>query len=436
MPKRKTHEEFIKELYNLVGNEYLVLDEYKNSQTKIIFIHNTNCKHQFKMIPNNFLKGQRCPKCKKLLRYDTQSFIQRIHDLVGDEYTVIGDYKNAHTHVELIHNIPNCKHKFKSTPTAFINNGRRCPKCFGSLKLTQDVFEKRIKELVKDEYEVLGKYINSRTPIEMKHNICNYEWFIQPSSFLSGCRCPNCYGNIKKTTVQFKKEVYDLVGNNYMVLGEYVNSHTNILMKHENCDHIYEITPTNFLKGTRCPLCDFGKMKTTKEFKSEVFELVGNEYEVLGEYIGANFHVEMRHTICNHRYNVKPSGFLIGRRCPICRESKGEKRIRKWLEENYPIFESQKEFLGLVGVGGGNLSYDFYLPKQNILIEYQGEFHDGSGADYTRTNLKNQQEHDKRKGNYVKDHGIKLLEIWYWDFDNVEEILEREISKYKEMKEG
>lgn len=31
------------------------------------------------------------------------------------------------------------------------------------------------------------------------------------------------------------------------------------------------------------------------------------------------------------------------------------------------------------------------------------------------------------KRQYAKDHNIKLLEIWYWDFDNIENILEKEL---------
>ena len=71
------------------------------------------------------------------------------------------------------------------------------------------------------------------------------------------------------------------------------------------------------------------------------------------------------------------------------------------------------------------LSYDFYLPKYNLLIEYQGQFHDGNiTGDYqTEEMLEIQQEHDRRKRQYAIDHNIELMEIWYWDFDNIENIL-------------
>ena len=33
-----------------------------------------------------------------------------------------------------------------------------------------------------------------------------------------------------------------------------------------------------------------------------------------------------------------------------------------------------------------------------------------------------------KKSMYAKEHNIKLLEIWYWDFDNIEEILRRTLN--------
>ena len=43
-------------------------------------------------------------------------------------------------------------------------------------------------------------------------------------------RCPNCFGNEKKTTEQFKQEVYDLVGDEYSVIEEYSGASNYIRM--------------------------------------------------------------------------------------------------------------------------------------------------------------------------------------------------------------
>ena len=84
-------------------------------------------------------------------------------------------------------------------------------------------------------------------------------------------------------------------------------------------------------------------------------------------------------------------------------------------------------------MGGGHLSYDFYLPNHNLLIEYQGGFHDGTvtGSYQKLYDLERQQMHDKIKEKYAEQHNIRLLEIWYWDFDNIENILDEVLNDDK-----
>ncbi|WP_299831282.1 zinc-ribbon domain-containing protein [uncultured Metabacillus sp.] len=132
---------------------------------------------------------------------------------------------------------------------------------------------------------------------------------------------------------------------------------------------------------------------------------------------------------CGHEWAASVSNrTILGRGCPVCNESNGEKIIRKWLSENMIENEPQKKFDNLLGTSGGLLSYDFYLPKYNILIEYQGEFHDGTARKQNEIEFKKQQEHDKRKREYATKHNIELLEIWYWDIDNIEVILSDKLN--------
>ena len=92
-------------------------------------------------------------------------------------------------------------------------------------------------------------------------------------------------------------------------------------------------------------------------------------------------------------------------------------------------FEFQKKFPELIGVNNGKLSYDFYLPQYNLLTEIQGIQHEKPIEIFGgEEQFKTQQEHDRRKREYAEKNGYKLLEIWYYDFDNIEEILNRELE--------
>ena len=52
------------------------------------------------------------------------------------------------------------------------------------------------------------------------------------------------------------------------------------------------------------------RRKTHEEFVKEVFDLVGNEYEVISQYKTSKEKIVMRHHICNKDYEVKTSNFL------------------------------------------------------------------------------------------------------------------------------
>jgi very-short-patch-repair endonuclease len=430
--KRKTDEQFKKEVFDLVGEEYTILEEYKGSQTKIKIRHN-KCDNIYEVRPNDFLNGSRCPYCAGLKKKTTEEFKKEVFNVVGDEYEVLGEYVNSRTKIKIRHNI--CGHEWKVIPNSFLQ-GSRCPNC--SKKKPNEQFVREVFELVEDEYTVLGEYINAQTKIKLKHNICGNIYEVQPATFLFGNRCPVCSMKIAgikktKTTEEFKQEVFDLVGNEYSVLEPYIKGNIKIKMKHNKCGNEYYVRPNSFLGGNRCPKCkDLNRTKTDEQFKKEVFDLVGEEYSVLGEYEGANKKIKMRHNKCGYEWEVKPANFLQGSRCPYCKASKGEEKIAKYLTKFGIKFETQKTFKDLKDKI--LLRFDFYIPNKNLLIEYDGiqhfepvDFGGINNEEIVKENFKNQQIRDKMKNEYCKENGIKLLRIKYTDFKNIKKILKNNV---------
>lgn len=62
--------------------------------------------------------------------------------------------------------------------------------------------------------------------------------------------------------------------------------------------------------------------KTTEQFKKEVFALVGNEYRVMSDYLGCDEDITFYHNICNRPFDLTPHQFKKGRRCPFCANRK------------------------------------------------------------------------------------------------------------------
>jgi hypothetical protein len=384
-------------------------------------------------------------------RKTTEQFKQEVFDLVGNDFVFEGKYKGAKTKLTFTHNVENCGRKFPMDPTHFLR-GQRCPNCKGeilSMKLSKstETFKKEVLDLVGDEYTVEGEYISHHEKILMRHSLCESTFEMTPSNFLRGHRCTN-----KDCKYKRKSEIVKRRGNNsfderfveydddYEVIDEYNGWNENMTFKHKKCGCVFRRTPAVFFRvkqGMKCPDClrDYlpqWQSKTQEQFEQEVFDMYKDEYTVLGNYVQTNEKISMRHNLCGTEWDIQPANFLNGNACPRCRASHGEKTIRRFLENSNIDFTPQKTFDELIGVGGRNLSYDFYIPQYNVLVEYQGEYHDGTASIQTEEGLKTQQEHDRRKREYAKSHGIDLLEIWYWDFDNIEGILTEYFNLYNE----
>lgn len=206
----------------------------------------------------------------------------------------------------------------------------------------------------------------------------------------------------------------------------------------------YQIICSTFTLGSRCPYCINHKVHPLDSLgtlfpeslkywsdknKKSPFEYSSYSSQKVWWKCPDGKHKDFQRRIA--------SSNLYNFRCSLCNFSKGEKRIEDYLASEQINNIPQKEFDGLIGVGNGQLSYDFYLPTYNLLIEYQGEYHDGTAYNQTNKELVIQKEHDKRKKQYTIDNNINFLEIWYWDFENIDEILNNklkgEINEYSKL---
>lgn len=111
--------------------------------------------------------------------------------------------------------------------------------------------------------------------------------------------------------------------------------------------------------------------------------------------------------------------------------SKGENTIWNWLNKNMIKFEFQKRFQDCRDKN--TLPFDFYIPKYNLCIEFQGSQHYDPGF-YIRKKksleegmlkFNIQKKHDIMKKEYCKNNRINFLEIKYTE--NIEKKLKLEL---------
>lgn len=292
--------------------------------------------------------------------------------------------------------------------------------------------QSKLDILTNGNYKLKSEYIGYNDVIFVEHDGITEK--ITPNKLMIRFRKGN---KASKNTDTFKKEVYNICKEEYSVLGEYVNNSTKIEMKHNTCGHIYKVRPNDFQQGYRCPICSHRSYKkTTKEFKKEVFDLVGKEYKVVSEYKTCDTKIRMEHVKCGNIYEVRPTDFIkkYGNRCPFCNESKGEKFIKDYLdkykiphEHHHKIEKCRYKSI---------LEFDFMIPlidNKILLIEYDGRFHyePFSNKESHVKTFREQQKRDKVKNEFCQKNNISLIRIPYFDYDNLEEILGRTFNDYR-----
>ena len=361
-------------------------------------------------------------------RLTTEEVKKRIEDLTNGEYLLLGEYVNNRTKISIKHVL--CENVYRITWGNF-QRRKRCPKCNGNEKLKNEEIDKRIFELTKNEYVRLGDYVNSKTKMLIKHNLCGKKYKVTWNSFQKGTRCPRCGGTEKLNNKEIDKKMYELTKNEYVRIGDYIGAKTKMLIKHNLCGNEYRVIWSSFNQGRRCPKCFGSEKLNNEEIDKKMFELTNGGYVRIGNYINARTKILVKHNLCGNTYEATWDNFKQGIRCPRCNESKGEKTISYILNSLNIKYTTQKRFPDCKYKK--TLPFDFYIhnKKYKPLIEFDGKQHFesieyfGGEEAFRDTQLR-----DKIKNDFALSKKIPLLRIPYTEQDNIEQIL---TNKLKEL---
>lgn len=300
-----------------------------------------------------------CPNCKKEKR--KRDFVEKVLTETNNEYIPLIEYNNCKEKVLFRHNMPECMNEFWMTPDTFFNGGSRCPKCMhrqgaNKLFISQEEFERRIENI---------------------HE-----------------------GNIK-------------------ILGEYHGGKEKIKIQHVPCGRIFDTYAGDLLQGKSCRYCAGKMLKTTEEFKQDLYDLYEDEYSLIGEYKNAKTKVHIRHNLCGYEWDIIPRSIMIKRTCPHCNKSYGEKELENFAIHNKLNYKMQETFEGCYR--NDYLKFDMSIYDGNdkllCLVEFDGAGHfiptyfGNQTKKQALKSLKDQQERDKIKNNFCKKNNIHLLRL-------------------------
>lgn len=375
--------------------------EYDYSNEKVCIV----CpKHgEFWQTPTNHMKGYGCPRCST--RYvDTEIFIAKARAVHGEKY----DYSKVTYSYALEKVCIICPEhgEFWQKPASHLS-GQGCPDCSKHGHFDTNKFIEKAKEIHGNKYDYSKVIYNKAT--ERVCIICpeHGEFWQTPHEHRKGCGCPICAGRYLDRNL-FVERSSLVHGDKYdysKVVFERSDKKVCII-----CPEHGEFwqTPSNHMNGAGCPVCAGTVPLTTNDFISRAKIIHGDRYDYSkASYVNTNTKVCI---ICktHGEFWQRPIYHIYGAGCPICSSSHLETDIRRFLQSRKIEFEEQKQFDDLKHKR--LLRCDFYLPKQNAIIECQGAQHfspvEAFGGQAAFNNCK---KHDLIKRNYCQENNISLF---------------------------
>lgn len=123
MPKKKTHEQYENELIDK-NIEFIVLEKYVNAKTPII--HMCSNGHNWRVTPDNILKGRGCPDCSGNKKHTDSSYLSKLLERRIYNYIPVESIINSST--PILHKCLSCNNTWKVRPYD-IMQGKGCPSC-------------------------------------------------------------------------------------------------------------------------------------------------------------------------------------------------------------------------------------------------------------------------------------------------------------------
>lgn len=365
--RKLTNSEVIKKLESIYGTslDYSQV-QYVNSRSPITLICPIHGK--FEQYANNALQGKGgCPKCKVGISSQDE-FITAARNHFGSKFTYDKvKFKNLSSKVIVTCPIHG---DFEVIPRQFLQAEYGCNKCYHESRKVDK--EQKLSE-------------------EDKRTLKQSKW-------IKDC-----------AIVHNNKYDYSKV--------HYVKSNQKVCIICPEHGEFWQ-TPTDHKSGRGCPKCgQNSRVSKTRisqeEFESRANKKWNNRY-TYGTYSSMNKYVEV---ICpiHGSFYVTPNNHLKDCGCPKCSRSSGEIIISEFLDSHQVEYISEYQISIDKSINpSGIAKIDFYLPKQNTFIEYNGIQHYIPVKYFGgEIKLEQQVQRDNYVRKYCKDQNIKLIEIPY-----------------------
>ena len=138
-------------------------------------------------------------------RLSQEEFERRVEEKNPGKYEILSPYKKQHEKILVRHK--ECGYEWNVDPWNLMSGKiKKCPFCNNKWKRSTEDFKEEVRLSHGDEYEVLGEYTSTNSPLLMKHKICGKEFMRIPREFKQGVLCPICrWPNYHETPYRCKR---------------------------------------------------------------------------------------------------------------------------------------------------------------------------------------------------------------------------------------
>ena len=320
-----------------------------------------------------------------------------------------------------------------------------CPECYTRWKRenkldTQEIFiEKMRKKFGNDVSFEKTVYVQSNQPVTITYK--GEDFTATPNRLLTKFKFKKYSRGKVVDTETLIKEASKIHNNKYdYSKSQFKGSKTKVCIICPEHGEFWQ-TPEQHLKGRGCQAC--GHIKTCDHTRGNTEDFVKRAKEIWGDlYDYSKVEYQNNHdkviVICKEHgeFLIAPSNHLAHKGCPICKTSKGELKIKEYLDSRNIKYNWQYSIhLNCLAKLTNLIIADFFIEiaDKKCIIEYNGIqhyqyiscFHEDEDA------FKRQLRRDAELRKHCLENNIYLLEIKY-DNKNIEETLDNFLESLKE----
>lgn len=192
--KKKNIPQLQKEIDDIFGTKYIILNkEYTNNKMDLD-IKCLKCENIFKSKPYRVTSNKNgCPFCKKVNKIDIPEAICRIRNKYGDNIIIhnedMTNFSRSYSKFDI--EFRDCNHRYKVKLENLLDT-KKCRICNLKYMKSPEEYKSLVENITQGEYTCLTDYEGSKSKVKISHKKCNYEYYVYADDFLSGRRCPKC----------------------------------------------------------------------------------------------------------------------------------------------------------------------------------------------------------------------------------------------------